>query len=290
LIQWANLNSEMILIADSGASKTDWRVINETGEIGQHRGIGFNPNYQTAAEMASELQDDFLLDLRDNVDTIFYYGAGCISSKNRSQVEYALRSIFKHAEINVDHDLMAAARATCGHESGIACILGTGSNSCDYDGELIVDKRPAPGYILGDEGGGAYIGRKFLADFIHEEMPKKVREKVLDEFQLDNQIIIENVYQRPFPGRYMASFCRFITENKSDPYCYMLYYNAFQDFFKKHVMKYEGYKKKPVNFVGSIAFYNSDILRSAAYDVDIHVNLVIEGPIAGLTLYHQNLL
>ncbi|PRY89571.1 N-acetylglucosamine kinase [Mongoliibacter ruber] len=278
----------MILIADSGASKTDWRVINDKGEIGQHRGIGFNPNYQTAAEMVSELQDDFLLDLRADIDIIYYYGAGCTSSKNRQQVENALGSLFKHADINIDHDLMAAARATCGSESGIACILGTGSNSCDYDGEVIIAKRPAPGYILGDEGSGAYIGRKFLADFIHEEMPKKVREKVLNTFQLDNETIIENVYQRPFPGRYMASFCRFITENKSDPYCYMLYYDAFQKFFKKHVMKYDDYKKKPVNFVGSIAFYNSDILRSAAYDADIKVNIIIEGPIAGLTLYHQS--
>ena len=280
----------MILIADSGASKTDWRVINESGEIGQHRGIGFNPNYQTAEEMSNELQDDFLLNLRDDVETIYFYGAGCASQKNRMQVTNALKRIFKKAEITVDHDLMAAARATCGHQSGIACILGTGSNSCDYDGEIIVAKRPAPGYILGDEGGGAYIGRKFLQDFIHEEMPKKIREKVMDNFQLYNQIIIENVYQRPFPGRYMASFCRFISEHISDPYCYMLYYNSFQDFFKKHVMKYDDYKKKPVNFVGSIAFYNSDILRSAAYDVDIHINIIIEGPIAGLTLYHQELL
>ncbi|PSL04406.1 N-acetylglucosamine kinase [Cecembia rubra] len=280
----------MILIADSGASKTDWRLINKEGEIAQHRGIGFNPNYQTAAEMTSDLQDEFLLNLRSEVEVIYYYGAGCTSAKNREQVENALRTVFKHADVLVDHDMMAAARATCGHEAGIACILGTGSNSCDYDGEFIVDKRPAPGYILGDEGGGAYIGRKFLADFIHEEMPKKIREKVLDKFQLDTQSIIEHVYQKPFPGRYMASFCRFITENKGEPYCYMLYYNAFQDFFKKHVMKYDNYKKKKVNFVGSIAFYNSDILRNAAYDADIHVNLIIESPIAGLSLYHQNLL
>ncbi|MFC0263890.1 N-acetylglucosamine kinase [Fontibacter flavus] len=279
----------MILIADSGASKTDWRLIRNTGKIEQHRGIGFNPNYQTAAEMASELQDEFLLGISHEVDTIYYYGSGCGTPKNRLQVEKALRSIFKIQEINVDHDMMAAARATCGHEAGIACILGTGSNSCDYDGEIIIDKRPAPGYILGDEGGGAYIGRKFLADFIHEDMPNKIREQMLDRFQLDYQTIIENVYQRPFPGRYMASFCRFISENKSDPYCYMLYYNAFQDFFRKHVMKYKDYKNKPVNFVGSIAFYNSDILRNAAFDAEIQVNLIIESPIAGLTLYHQKM-
>jgi N-acetylglucosamine kinase-like BadF-type ATPase len=280
----------MILIADSGASKTDWRLINKEFEIAQYRGIGFNPNYQSSTEMAQDLQVDFLLNLRDEVEVIFYYGAGCTSHKNRAQVASALRSIFKKAEINVDHDLMAAARATCGSRAGIACILGTGSNSCDYDGEVILAKRPAPGYILGDEGGGAYVGKRFLADYIHEEMPQKMRNLVWEKFQLDNPQIIENVYQRPFPGRYMASFCRFITEHKHDPYCYSLYYDSFVDFFKKHIMKYEDYQKKPVNFVGSIAFYNSDILRSAAYDHNIHVNLILEGPIAGLALYHQQIL
>ncbi len=277
----------MILIADSGASKTDWRVIDKSGEISQHRGIGFNPNYQTSEEMSNELQEDFLLNLRDDIETIHYYGSGCASPKNRLQVEHALRNVFKHAEINVDHDLMAAAKATCGTEAGIACILGTGSNSCDYDGEFIVDKRHAPGYILGDEGGGAYIGRKFLQDFIHEEMPKKIHNMVMDKFQLEYHDIIEHIYQRPFPGRYMASFCRFISENKNDPYCYMLFYNAFNDFFKKHVMKYKNFKDKPVSFAGSIAFYNSDILRSAAFDAGIHIKIILEGPIAGLTLYHQ---
>ncbi len=280
----------MILIADSGASKTDWRVIKKSGKIGQFRGIGFNPNYQTAEEMSNELREDFLLELRDEIEVIYYYGSGCGSVENRNHIETALRSIYREAQINVDHDLMAAARSTCGDQPGIACILGTGSNSCDYDGEIIIDSHPAPGYILGDEGGGAYIGRKFLQDFIHDEMPDKLKEKVIDRFQLDYNQIIENVYKRPSPGRYMASFCRFISENKSEPYCYMLYYESFQDFFKKHVLKYEGFKNKPVNFVGSIAFYNSDILRSAAYDAEIHVNIIIEGPIAGLTLYHQKTL
>jgi N-acetylglucosamine kinase-like BadF-type ATPase len=280
----------MILIADSGASKTDWRFIAKNGQISQFRGIGFNPNYQTSEEMANDLRQDFLINLRHEVETIYYYGAGCSSPKNRNHVESALRTIFKQAEINVDHDLMAAARATCSDQPGIACILGTGSNSCDYDGEFIIANRPAPGYILGDEGGGAYIGRKFLHDFIHDEMPGKLKEKVIDHFQLDYQTILENVYQRPFPGRYMASFCRFISENKAEPYCYMLYYNSFQDFFKKYIKKYEDYKNKPVNFVGSIAFFNSEILRNAAFDAEIKVNIIIEGPIAGLTLYHQKML
>ncbi len=277
----------MILIADSGASKTDWRCISKNGKIGQFKGIGFNPNYQTTEEMARELRQDFLLEISNEVEVIYYYGSGCGSAQNRQHVKTALGSIYKNAEIHVDHDLMAAARATCGDEPGIACILGTGSNSCYYDGVHIIDHRPAPGYILGDEGGGAYIGRKFLHDFIHDEMPEKIKEKAKDTLRLEYDQIIENVYKNPFPGRYMASFCQFITENCADPYCYMLYYQSFQDFFNITVKKYNDYKNKPVNFVGSIAFYNSDILRNAAYDANIHVNIILEGPIAGLTLHHQ---
>ncbi|WP_186753649.1 N-acetylglucosamine kinase [Echinicola salinicaeni] len=278
----------MILIADSGSSKTDWRGIDHNGNISQFRGVGFNPYYQTAVEMAAELEDEFLLNLKEEVEYIFYYGAGCTSDQNKSTVSHALQNIFVKAAITVDHDLMAAARATCGHEAGIACILGTGSNSGDYDGELIVDSRPSPGFILGDEGGGSYIGKKFLKDFIHDELPNEIRLRALERFELTIQGIQENVYQKPFPGRYMASFCRFLTENIRDPYCYLLYYNSFQDFLKKHVMKYRDFERKKVNFVGSVAFYNSDVLRKAAGDLGINVNLILESPIAGLTLYHKN--
>ncbi len=279
----------MILIADSGSSKTDWRVIHDDGRISQHKGVGFNPYYQTSEEMAIEMRDDFLVNLNDEVNQIFYYGAGCSSPARVAEVKGALRTIFERAEIEIDHDLSAAAKATCGHQPGIACILGTGSNSCDYDGKVISDTRPAPGFILGDEGGGGYIGRKFLSDFINDEMPSNLKAELIDHFELTATKIQEHVYQKPFPNRYMASFCRFITEHKADPYCYMLYYNSFQDFFKKHVMKYRDFEKKPTNFVGSIAFYNSDILRKAAIDAGIQVNLILESPIAGLTLFHQEI-
>ena len=277
----------MILIADSGSSKTDWRVIHGDHRISQYRGLGFNPYYQSSEEMALQMQEEFLVSLKNEIEDIYYYGAGCSSEDRKQEVREALKTVFSDANIHVDHDLSAAARATCGHQSGIACILGTGSNSCDYDGKEIVDTRPAPGFILGDEGGGGYIGRQFLKDFINEEMPDEIYNKVLEKFHLDAHKIQEHVYRKPFPNRYMASFCRFITEHKANPYCYMLYYNSFKDFFAKHIMKYKGYKDKPVSFVGSIAYYNSDILRKAAKDSEINVNLILESPIAGLTLYHQ---
>lgn len=280
----------MILIADSGSSKTDWRVIHKDGKISQHRGVGFNPYYMTSEEMANQIRQDFLVNLKTEIEEIFFYGAGCSAPDRKSEVANALSTIFHHAKIHIDHDLAAAAHATCGHHAGIACILGTGSNSCDYDGKEIITTRPAAGYILGDEGGGCYVGRQFLIDFIHEEMPDKIRAKAIDRFYITQNIIQDHVYRQPFPSRYMASFCQFITENRADPYCYALYYNSFVDFFKKHIFKYQNYQNKSANFVGSIAYYNSDILRKAASDSGIKVNSIIESPIAGLTLYHQELL
>lgn len=285
----ANL-PDMILIADSGSSKTDWRVIHHDGKISQHRGVGFNPYYMTSEEMAIQMRNDFLVNLETEIEEIYFYGAGCSAPDRKAEVSSALGTIFHHAKIQVDHDLAAAAHSTCGHHSGIACILGTGSNSCDYDGKEIIATRPAAGYILGDEGGGCYVGRQFLTDFIHEEMPVKIHKAAIERFHITQNIIQDHVYRQPFPSRYMASFCRFITENKADPYCYGLYYNSFTDFFKKHIFKYRDYQNKPANFVGSIAYYNSDILRKAAADAGISVNIIIESPIAGLTLYHQELL
>lgn len=277
----------MILIADSGSSKTDWRVIDGQGEIRQFRTVGFNPFYQSADEMAEGMQTSDILNLRGQIDQVFFYGAGCTSDRNRTVVAKTINSFYEKAVVTVDHDLMAAARATCGHLPGIACILGTGCNSGDYDGTEIVANRPSPGYLLGDEGGGSYIGRHFLQDFIYDDMPAHIRELVIEEYGITSLIIQENVYQKPFPNRYMASFCNFISQHKADPYCYLFYYNGFKDFFHRHVMRYENYQEKPVSFVGSIAYHNSDILRKVADDLGIHVNIILETPIAGLTLYHK---
>ena len=280
----------MILIADSGSSKTDWRVIHENGNIRQFRTIGFNPFYQTADQMEEGMRTKDLLELQGKITEVFFYGSGCTSDKNNMVVAKTLNKMYEAALIHVDHDLMAAARATCGHLPGIACILGTGSNSGDYDGQQIISNRPSPGYLLGDEGGGSYIGKQFLKDFIYGDMPEKIRDLAIQEYQLSNLVIQENVYQKPFPNRYMAGFCSFMTRHKSDPYCYLLFYNGFKDFFTRHVMRYKDYDSKKVNFVGSIAYYNSDILRKVASDLGVQVNIILETPIAGLTLYHKEVL
>jgi N-acetylglucosamine kinase-like BadF-type ATPase len=277
----------MILIADSGSSKTDWRVIQQDNKVLQFRTIGFNPYYQTREDMILGLNTPELLDLKGSVREVYFYGAGCTSETNKETVKTAINTLYPTAEVFVDHDLMASARATCGHETGIACILGTGSNSGDYDGDNIIDSRPSPGYLLGDEGGGSYIGKQFLQDFIYDDMPPAIREIFIDTYNLSIFDIQDNVYKKPFPNRFMAGFCEFLAIHKSDPYCYGLFYNGFKDFFSRHVMRYKDYQNKPVNFVGSIAYYNNDVLRHIGKDLNIQINTILETPIAGLTLYHQ---
>lgn len=277
----------MILIADSGSSKTDWRVIREDGKVEQFRTVGFNPYYQKEEDMLRDLQTKEMLNLNGAIKEVYFYGAGCTAEKNKASVRRVINAIIGDATVEVDYDLIAAAKATCGHKPGIACILGTGSNSGDYDGDTITSSRPSPGYLLGDEGGGSYIGRHFLQDFIYDDMPAEIRDLAIRELGLVTLDIQENVYQKPFPNRYMASFCKFIGEHKDHPYCFNLFYNGFVDFFKRHVMRYENYREKPVNFVGSISYYNSDVLRKVGTDLQVSIQIILETPIAGLTLYHQ---
>jgi len=277
----------MILIADSGSSKTDWRVIREDGSIGQFRTVGFNPYYQKEEDMLKDLYTQDMMALKGLVREVYFYGAGCTAEKNKASVRRVINAVIGEATVEVDHDLAAAAKATCGHRPGIACILGTGSNSGDYDGDKITTSRPSPGYLLGDEGGGSYIGRHFLQDFIYDDMPPEIRTLAIKELGLATLDIQENVYQKPYPNRYMASFCKFIGERKDHPYCFNLFYHGFMGFFRRHVMRYENYKDKPVNFVGSIAYYNSDVLRKVGADLQVSIQIILEAPIAGLTLYHQ---
>jgi N-acetylglucosamine kinase-like BadF-type ATPase len=237
--------------------------------------------------MLKDLRTSEMLALKDSIKEVYFYGAGCTAEKNKASVRRVINAIVGDAHVEVDHDLTASAKATCGHKPGIACILGTGSNSGDYDGDKITHSRPSPGYLLGDEGGGSYIGRHFLQDFIYDDMPAEIRELAIKELGLATLDIQENVYQKPFPNRYMASFCKFIGEHKNHPYCYNLFYQGFMDFFKRHVMRYDKYKEKPVNFVGSIAYYNSDVLRKVGTDLEVSIQIILEAPIAGLTLYHQ---
>ena len=278
----------MILIAESGSTKTDWRMIAESGEISQAKTIGFNPYYQDSDAIFQEIQATLLPQIIGNITEIHYYGTGITNDEKANVVITALQKVFPQAtNIQAYSDVVAAARALCEHAEGIACILGTGSNSCFYDGEKIAFQIPPLGFWLGDEGSGGYLGKQLVLSYLHKEMPEELREKFEKRFgKKDRLEILDNAYNQPFPNRYFAGFSKFLFDNRRHPFAYLLVYEAFGAFFEKYVLKYPQAKTQRVHFTGSVAFYYSDILRQAGSDKGITVGNILESPIAGLTLFH----
>ena len=278
----------MILIADSGATKTDWRIINPQGGIQQAKTIGLSPYYQTSESIAAELTQHLLPSVEGEVSEIHFYGTGCAGEEPCAIVRRGLEAVFPTAQtIEVDSDMLGAARGLCGHEAGIACILGTGSNNCLYDGRNIADKIPSLGFWLGDEGSGGYLGKTLVTAFLHKEMPEDLADKFAKRYGLTREIVLENAYKKPFPNRYFAGFSKFLFDNRSHPFAYRLAYDAFGEFLAKYVCKLPDHQKYKAHFVGSVAFYYSDILRRAAAEKGIVVGHIMETPIAGLALYHR---
>ncbi len=278
----------MILIADSGGSKMDWRLIHTTGTITQAHAPGFNPYYQPVQDLQKSISDVLLPLIDEPVSKIFFYGAGVSSERNQNVIKDTFHQFFHDAHIEIGWDLLAAARALCGHEPGIACIMGTGSNSCLYDGREIVGNVANLGWILADEGSGAYMGKILLVDYLREKLPVHLAERFRERYPFNREEFLEKVYQQEKPSAFLASFTKFLSHHLKDPYCYQLVYNSFSEFYENNVMQYPDYRNLKVHFTGSVAFYFSDILRQVANDKGITVKNILEGPIAGLTLYHQN--
>ena len=277
----------MIIIADSGSSKIDWRLLHKDGSIGQTHTNGFNPYYQPIEDLKKNISEALVPIVKETVTKVFFYGTGVSSSKNQATVRAAFLEFFPGAIVGIEWDLLAAARALCGGDPGIACILGTGSNSCLYDGTKITEQVANLGWILADEGSGATIGKKILFDYLRKEMPSLLAEQFQKRFPFTREEFLEKIYQQEKPSTFLATFSKFIFQHLKEPYCYKLIYDSLAEFYENNVMKYEGYKNLRVHFVGSIAFYYSDILRQVANDKGVTVKNILETPIAGLTLYHQ---
>lgn len=277
----------MILIADSGGSKIDWRLLNSDGSIGQANTAGFNPYYQPIDDLHKTISETVVPIVKEDVSKIYFYGAGVSSEKNQQVIKEAFLKYFPKAEVEIGWDLLAAARALCGHEPGIACIMGTGSNSCLYDGKEITGNVANLGWILADEGSGANIGRKFVVDYLRKKFPASLEKAFHERFPLTREEFLEKVYQQEKPSAFLASFMRFIFQHLKEPYCHKLVYDAFAEFYENNVMQYPDWQNLKVHFVGSVGFYFSDVLRQVANDKGITVKNILESPIAGLTLYHQ---
>jgi len=278
----------MILIADSGSTKADWKIITHQGEVQSQSTSGFNPFFQNSEVIESTLRKEFNGQLKkDEATEVHYYGAGCSDAYRCEIVEVALQKLFPKAAIKVSHDLLASARALCGDESGIACILGTGSNSCLYDGLKVIDNVTNMGSFVGDEGSGMQIGKELLKGYFYREMPKELI-PVFEEFCPDGKRgILNKIYDSDTPNVYLATFAKFMSENRDHLYIQQIVYNCFEEFIKRHVQKYEGHTKLPIHFVGSVAYYFKDILKLVLDMKNLTLGQVIKKPIDNLVLYHQ---
>ena len=278
----------MILIADSGSTKTDWCVV-EKGELVQQIFTkGTNPFFQSEEEISNEIATALLPELKTNeFDAVYFYGAGCGFPDKIAVVHRALTKHLNVAgDVEVATDMLAAARGLCGREAGIACIMGTGSNSCYYDGESIVANVSPLGFILGDEGSGACLGKLMVGDLLKNQMTPELKEKFLAQFNLTPADIIDRVYRKPFPNRFLASLSPFLAQNISDPCVHDLVLNSFKAFFKRNIMQYENYQNLKVNLIGSVAYYYKEVLAEAAEAMGIQLGTIIQSPMEGLIKYH----
>lgn len=278
----------MILIADSGSTKTDWCVVENGVLVQQIFTKGTNPFFQSEEEISNEIATALLPELKtDEFDAVYFYGAGCGFPDKIEIVHHAISKQLKvKGCVEVATDMLAAARGLCGREAGIACIMGTGSNSCYYDGENIVANVSPLGFILGDEGSGACLGKLMVGDLLKNQMTPELKEKFLKQFDLTPADIIDRVYRKPFPNRFLASLSPFLAQNINEPCVHELVLNSFKAFFKRNIMQYENYQNLKVNLIGSVAFYYKEVLAEAAEAMGIQLGTIIQSPMEGLIKYH----
>lgn len=282
----------MNLIAESGSTKCDWMLVDNHGTyIDSYKSIGFNPFFHSSHFIVEELsRNESLTYIAPRIEHVYFYGAGCSSNYYQQIVTEALTKVFTQAEIRVNHDLTAAAYATYNGVPCISCIIGTGSNSCYFDGKVVTEEVPALGYILGDEGSGSYFGKKLLTAFLYHKLPEEIVCDLENEFQLNKDIIFERVYEKPNANVYLAGFTRFIGKFKDHPYISDMLYKGMLEFLENHVCCYPNHKEVPVHFVGSVAFHFEDAVLRAAKQLGIKTGTIIKQPIQHLVNYHAKYL
>lgn len=285
----------MILIADSGSTKVHWCLMAANGHTAEFITDGINPLFQTSDAMRNSICNQLLPQMASmlwagTVSHVFFYGAGCTPEKSPF-VEKAIESVFKKAKVFVASDMLGATRGLLGHEKGVACILGTGSNSCLYDGEQIIKNVPSLGFILGDEGSAATLGKRLVSDLLKNQLDDDLKERFLSQYAINQADVIEHVYRQPFPNRWLANLTRFCAENIDDPRIHDLVYDHFAQFVKRNISQYytseEQKQSMPVGFVGSIAFYYRPVLEQVMSDYGFRVGQILQDPIPGLVEYHR---
>lgn len=255
------------------------------GDVQRNSTSGINPVYQDEPDIIAMLEKEFHIDKQD-IDGIYFYGAGCINEYFSNKIRRSLGSFFNCENIDVHTDMMGAARALCGHEEGIACILGTGSNSCYYDGRDIQSNVSPLGYIIGDEGSGAVLGKKFIADLLKNQLPERIKELFYSKYTIQPHDIIQCIYKEPFPNRFLAQFTRFIHEHIHEPALADMVKTSFIEFFVRNIRQYPESSRLPVHFSGSIARCFSSLLVEAASQTGFTTGKIIASPMEGLINFH----
>ncbi len=275
------------LIADSGATKAEWCLVNG-GKVKTIFTQGISPYFLNTEQITDLLIKELKPKLKNaSVDEVFYYGTGCANPENAKSVKKAISKVLPGSKVAVTHDLMAAARALCGRKKGIACILGTGSNSCYFDGKKIVKNSPGLGYVLGDEGSGAYLGKKVIQYYLYGTFDDELMGRFDVTYTTNKAEILENVYKKPLPNRYLAGFARFLADNRGHYMIENIIEDGLNDFFFNHLCKYRETWTLPVSFAGSVAFGFKDVLQDLCNSYEFELGRIMKNPMEGLLEYHS---
>ncbi|GGH68315.1 N-acetylglucosamine kinase-like BadF-type ATPase [Filimonas zeae] len=275
------------LIADSGATKCEWQLLDE-GKKKKILTQGISPYFLSGEQIVALLQKELLPKLKEvAVEEVYYYGTGLSNPNNVTIIKNALRQVFPKAHREVNHDMFGAARALCQHEKGMACILGTGSNVCFYNGKKIVKDSPGLGYVLGDEGSGAYLGRKVIQYFLYKTFDEELMARFQAKFNTNSVEILENVYKKPLPNRYLASFAEFLAENRGHYMVENIVEDGLNDFFFQHIYKFRESWTLPIHFTGSVAFGFKDVLKDLCGTYELELGTVLKNPMQGLIKFHS---
>lgn len=275
------------LIADSGSTKTTWVLTDRGNVIQTLKTNGLNPYFHTQASVEEILQTGLIPLLpAHEIGEIHFYGAGCSTVENEAMIGQALRKFIKNAEIGVYHDILGAARALFGKDRGIAAILGTGCNSCYYDGENCFQEVDSLGYLFGDEGAGSNLGKRWMSAYLKKEAPKELLEQFDEAYGFTLSDILNSLYNRPYPNRYLASFSEFLHPRQGHPFIKEIITSSFEAFIKAQLQQYQSYQPVPVAFVGSIAWFYQDILKEVMELHGYTIGTIYREPVEGLALYH----
>ena len=274
------------LIADGGGTKTEWRLLNGLPRQSFYT-AGISPYYLNSLEIQQLLSTELPKSvLKQRIDEIYYYGTGCKTKAKAILVQRALTGLFPMAKIYVTHDLMGAAVATCANNAGIVCILGTGSNSCMYNGKRMIINSPGLGYVLGDEGSGAYLGKKVLQHYLYGIFDKDLKQSFLKQYPTSREEILHKVYKEPFANRYLASFSQFLSKHRGHYIIENIIEDGLRDFFDQHLQLYPQKSNLNFHFVGGIAFHFKDKIAELCADYGFALGKVMKQPMKGIVAYH----